>query len=104
MPFQTATVTNSTAAIATVSQGERWYVSVISLCNYGAAIETVTLYAVPRGDSPKDGNMILKTLSIAAGGIYAYEVPLRLNSGDFISALGGTGALVCAQVHYEVRY
>jgi hypothetical protein len=103
MPFTTTTITNSNTTLATVSQGQRWKMTALTLCNFSGSAETVTVYVVPSGSAAANGNTVIKSLSIPSADTYVFDSPLQLNAGDFIVGIGSTGSAVAAQVHYEVQ-
>jgi hypothetical protein len=103
MPFATSSIANSNTTVLTVSQGQRWRVETLVLCNYGASAETLTVYVVPSGSAAGNSNTIVKSLSLASAETWVFGEPLCLSSGDSIIAIGSTGSLATAQAHYEVQ-
>ena len=84
-----------------VPPGESHAVVLIVLCNTDdAANKTITLYAVPSGNSAADSNMIINDLVIPAGDTIIYNLEkFILNSGDSIVGIAdATGVTVTFSV------
>lgn len=101
MAIAGTTVTSSATAMFTAS-GAQAIVS-ITLCNYDDSnAETVTIYAVPSGQSVADQYMIINDLSIASKGTVALTQDvigkLILANGDTVQADGGSGSRVSCVV------
>lgn len=72
----------------------------VLFCNYGAADESVTLYAVPSGDTAQDKTTIVKSFLIPSGNTLPFDFKLILEAGDKIIAIGSAGSLVAATPTY----
>ena len=102
MSLANATLTTSDAAIFTCTNPGGALVSSIIITNYDASARTVTLYARPFGETAADENMILKTLSIAAGDtvVVPPEYKLELGIADVISGLASANTAIIVTISY----
>lgn len=99
MALNQTTLTTSASAVFT-SSGQN-AITTVYLCNYSGSDVTVTLYAIPSGDSVGNGTMIYKSLPIAAGDTYIIDTErLILNNGDTIQAVCSANTSVTATVVY----
>ena len=73
----------------------------IFVCNTDSSAVTLSLYVVPSGGTPGNGNIILKDLSIPAGDTYFMNTEkVVLDNGDTIQGLAGTGSVLTSTISY----
>lgn len=84
------------ASVIYTASNVRAQVLAASFTNTNVGAQTVTLHIVPSGGSPSDANMVMKAVSIPAGGSYrAIElVGQALNAGDTIQALASAATSI----------
>ena len=93
-------ITSSAVDFLTVPALTSYAVVGIIFCNYGAADEVITVYAIPSGESADDSNTIMKNFTIPAGNSYYHDFKLLLGAADKITIDGTTGGLCNATVVY----
>ena len=70
-------------------------------CNITGAPVTFSLYLVPSGDTPGNGNIVLQDLSIPGGDTYMMNTEkLVLENGDTIQAVAGSSSAITASLSY----
>ena len=71
------------------------------LCNNGISAENVNIYAVQKGETASDSNIIIKNLTVSTGDTYEFSAEkFLLNSGESIVASGTNGNLITATITY----
>jgi len=103
MSIQTITLdATQTSTLASVGTSA---VTIMSLCNYSAVSQTVSIHIVPQGSLPDDTNIFVKDITIVAGDtfiLYQGGEKIILDDGDFISAIASNAAAVTAITSYMV--
>jgi len=70
-------------------------------CNTSGGAVTLSLYIVPNGDTPGNGNIVLDELSIPAGDTYMMNAEkIVLENGDSIQGVAGTGSALVSTISY----
>jgi hypothetical protein len=82
------------------SSGETCVVTMY-FCNYSGVTRTLTLYAVPSGESADNTSIIVKDVEIIAADTYTLSTDrLILANGDKITAIADAGSAITATVSY----
>jgi hypothetical protein len=90
----TATLQSAAAEVYLVPTGSTAQVDDGRVTNNSASDITVTLWRVPDGAAPADGNLILKTASCPAGVTTRLSLAgVNLNPGSSLYALASTGGV-----------
>ena len=97
MALNNTTLQSSATPIYT-SNGETCVVSAF-FCNYSGAQVTISVWAVPDGESASNSTIILKNLNINAEDTYIFNTErMILGDGDQLMASCNTSASVTATV------
>jgi hypothetical protein len=100
MSISNTLITTSNADILTVPALTTYASVAILFCNYGAADETITVYAIPSGGSASNTTTIMKSFVLPSGNTYIFDTKLLLGAADKITVVGVVGGLVSATVTY----
>lgn len=107
MSISQAIIANSNTTVLTAASGALCRLLSVTFCNTSTSTaETLTVYLVPRGGSAGTSTMVIKALSVPASdgshGSFEWEppVPIYLDPGDAVVAIGSTGSLVNATANY----
>jgi hypothetical protein len=99
MTIQVANVTTAGNTVYTSSGNTA--ITFLSLCNYGNADVTTSLYVVPSGGTAGNTNIVLGELLLTSSGngvgdtyqLYAAGEKLLLNNGDFVSVIANANTV-----------
>jgi hypothetical protein len=92
----------SVATLYTVPASTDVKVTEVVLCNVTGADATVTLSAVPSGNTAGVTNRLVDTLPVAAHETAVISLSTYLTTGDFLAALQGTSGAVTVTVSGEL--
>ncbi len=94
-------ISDSPTEILVVASEGRARLEKIIFCNTTSVEETVTLFAVPRGQDAQDASAILHDQILRAHESKMWQITLLLEEGDRIVGLASFGGRVTATLSYE---
>ena len=100
MSISNSSITTSNVDVLTVGAGLSYANVALVFCNFGAAAETLDVWAVPSGGSVTNATKIISALVLAAGETYVFESKLLLGAADKITVKGTVGGLVTTTCSY----
>lgn len=94
---ENAQTTKYTSPVA-ASGGKGTWIDKFTATNYSAGVQTISVNLVTVGDVAGNGNLVVKTRSLAAGETYFFPelVGKFLGPGDFISWVASAAASISA--------
>ena len=90
--------TGNTTIYGAVPSNHETIVKGINIVNNSASAVTIALY-IATSDAVAEANIILPSVSMAAGSFATYEGTIRMDAGDYLNGIAGTGTEITVTVY-----
>jgi hypothetical protein len=90
--------TGNTTIYGAVPSNHETIVKGINIVNNSASAVTIALY-IATSDAVAEANIILPSVSMAAGSFATYEGTITMDAGDYLNGIAGTGTEITVTVY-----